>query len=155
MRIVSKQEMKNIEQLAREKFFMSERMIVENVGSQAARVIIQASNVDLSSGEIIFLIGRGNNGADGMATARHLKNLGHKVRAFILFNEAECKEELLFQIKAAKSFGVAVNFIESSVEFTSYVDQLNPLVIVDCIFGTGVHLPISNFVYEVIEYTNS
>ena len=155
MRIVSKQEMKDIEQLASEKYFMSERMIVENVGSHAARVIIQASNVDLSSGEIIFLIGRGNNGADGMATARHLKNLGHKVRAFILFNESECKEELLFQIKAAKSFGVAVNYIESSVEFTSYVDQLNPPVIVDCIFGTGVHLPISNFVYEVIEYTNS
>ena len=57
MRIVSKQEMKDIEQLASEKYFMSERMIVENVGSHAARVIMQASNVDLSSGEIIFLIG--------------------------------------------------------------------------------------------------
>lgn len=155
MRIVSKEEMQSIENLAKTEFFLNERLIIENVGSQAARTIYNLYLEHEFSREIIFLIGKGNNGADAISSARHLTNLGIKCRAFILFSESDLKEELRFQIKMASSFGVAINYIESAVELSSYIDQVSPDIVVDGIFGTGVQLPLSDFMYEIIDYINS
>ena len=155
MRIVSKNEMSELETQAINEYHLDERLIIENVAVEASKAIIEIARRENLGTEILFLIGRGNNGADGIATARHLTNLGHKCRAFVLFSESECKEELLSQIKIAKSFGVAVNFIESALDFSSYVEQTSPQILIDCIFGTGVHLPMSSFIYEIIDYVNS
>jgi NAD(P)H-hydrate epimerase len=154
MRIVSVNEMKQIESETKDKYCFDERLIVENTGVQASRVLSQILNEKSLDQEVLFLIGKGSNGADGFATARHLSNLGHKCRAFVFFNENECRDELVNQLKIAKSFGVAVNFIETATQLSSYIDQTGRSVVVDALFGTGVQLPLSNFLYEVIDFIN-
>jgi NAD(P)H-hydrate epimerase len=154
MRIVSIEEMRQIESITKEKYCFDEKLIVENVGIQAARVLCQILTEKSIQQEVLFLIGKGSNGADGVATARHLSNLGHKCRAFVFFNENECKSELIHQLKIAKSFGVAVNYIETATQLSSYIDQTGSSVVVDALFGTGVQLPLSNFLYEVIDFIN-
>lgn len=155
MRIVSTKEMAQIESSTKEEYFFDEKLIVENVGIQAARVISQISTEKEFTQEILFFIGKGSNGSDGVATARHLSNLGHKCRAFVFFNESDCSDSLLEQIKIAQSYGVLVNFIETANQVSSYMEQSGYCVIVDALFGTGVQLPLSNFLYEVIDYINS
>ena len=63
--------------------------------------------------EVVFLIGKGRNGADGVAIARHLANQGVRTRAFVLFNENELCDILKTQLKIANEFGVAINYIEN------------------------------------------
>ena len=154
MRIVSTSEMLEIEQISKEKFGFEERLIIENAGLLGAIKIEEILNNKETSGEIIFLIGKGNNGADGMAMARHLVNKGFRCRAFVLFPDSECKEELKFQLSMGKAFGVSINYIDTVFQLSSYVDEVGACAIVDCLFGTGVQLPLSNFMYDFIEYVN-
>ena len=68
--------------------------------------------------------------------------------------ESECKEELMLQIRMAQAFNVPVNFIDRAEQLSSYFEQVDAGTVVDCLFGTGVQLPLSNFIYEVIDYIN-
>lgn len=157
MRIVDISEMKEIENIAEKEYFFDERLVIENVGSKGAalieeKLIKKSSNVN----EIIFLIGRGNNGADGLAIARHLSAMGYAARAFILFGEESRTPELNTQLKMAKAFGVKTNTILETEQLSSYCSQIpGNLVFIDAIFGTGVRLPLSNFLYEVIDFVNT
>ena len=155
MRIVDTLEMHQLEQTAKNKFQYDERLIIENVGVKGSTILFEEVLANLNLPEVIFLIGAGNNGADGVAIARHLTTMGHRVRAFTLFPEEEMKEELLYQLSMARSFGVAVNHIEEVVQLQEYFGQFSGnLLIVDAIFGTGVQMPLPNFYYDVIKLVN-
>ncbi|MBG59546.1 MAG: hypothetical protein CMJ16_10525 [Peredibacter sp.] len=156
MRIVDISEMKDIELRAQKEFGFDERLIIENVGSKGASIIESKILSKFHSSELVFLIGRGNNGADGLSVARHLTSLGRKVRAFMLFGEDSTSEELKVQLQMAKSFGVKINMIEDIEQLSSYCSQVaGSIIFVDAIFGTGVRLPMSNFLYEVVDFVNS
>ena len=157
MRIVDIREMKEIEEQAQKEYGFDERLIIENVGSKGASIIAdKILNNFKNRAQLIFLIGRGNNGADGLAIARHLSSLGFSVRAFLLFGEESRAQELNIQLQMAKAFGVKTNVIEETDQLASFCSQVpGNLVFVDAIFGTGVRLPLSNFLYEVIDYVNT
>jgi hydroxyethylthiazole kinase-like uncharacterized protein yjeF len=155
MRIVSIKEMKEVEDLCDKEFHFNESLLTENVGIQAAAEIDKDLKCRSIEGEILFLIGKGSNGADGLAAARHLATKGYRCRAFLLFAESECSSELITQHKMASSFNVFTNFIETSNQLISYIEQAGKTIIVDAIFGTGVQLPLSNSIYEIIDYINS
>ena len=154
MRIVSTQEMCQIEEIASKEFHFDEKLIIENAGVQGAKAIVGLLQDKDLSGELVFLIGKGDNGSDGFAVARHLSNLGYKCRGFVVFAESECKPELLNQLKMAKAYGVSVNFIDRMEQLSSYMDHTGQSIVIDAIFGTGVQLPLSNFMYEIIDYIN-
>jgi NAD(P)H-hydrate epimerase len=154
MRIVSTKEMDIIEKQTFDEFCMKEDLIIENVGIRVANRVIEnyLKHEDIST---IFLIGKGNNGADGLAAARHLSNKGYDCRAFMVFSESEYGEKLDRQIKMAHAFGVKLNFLEDFESFSSFFYQIDSqFLVVDAIFGTGVRLPLPNFIYDVINFVN-
>ena len=69
MRIVTQAEMKELEQEAQKKYFFPEKLIIENVALLAAKAIVQKLGEEISMAELIFLIGKGNNGGTGIAIA--------------------------------------------------------------------------------------
>lgn len=155
MRIVDTQEMKDIKSCALDKYDFSQNLIAENVGAYTSRLLLEKELVS-SDAEFIFLIGKGNNGADGLSVARHMSTNGIKTRAIILFSDSELSENVLTQLNLAKKFGVITHSIESISPLVSYCHELSDkLVFIDAIFGAGVQLPLSNFLYEVIDFVNS
>lgn len=155
MRIVDTQEMKDIKAKALSKYGFSQNLIAENVGAFTSKLLVDKELINTES-EFIFLIGKGNNGADGLSIARHMCSLGLRTRALILFNENELSDLVQEQLKLAKNFGVITHTIESIEPFVSYCQELSDnLVFIDAIFGASVQLPLSNYLYEVIDYVNS
>jgi hydroxyethylthiazole kinase-like uncharacterized protein yjeF len=155
MRIVTQREMKRIEEESARKYSFSEHLIVENVGLTAALVVEERLALFETDVDLIVLVGKGNNGADGLALARHLVKSERSVRAFTFFEPAQCSQELQDQLKIAKAFGVKVTPIRDMNELESYFAQNTmPKVIIDAIFGTGIRLPLSNFIYDVIHFIN-
>lgn len=155
MRIVTQSEMKELEALAQQKFHFSEKLIIENVALLSAKAIVKKLGPEIGMGELIFLIGKGNNGGTGLGIARHLAGMGHEPRAFILFDEKDLSQEVKEQLKIAKAYGVKVAFIDEMAKLEAYFQQnALPKIIVDAIFGTGVRLPLSNFLYDVIHFIN-
>jgi len=155
MRIVNQKEMKEIELVAQKQFHFSEKLIIENVASAAAKTICEKLGDDIHHAEIIFLIGKGNNGGTGLGIARHLSSLGIEARAFLLFDPKESSQEVKDQLVVAEKFGVRTSYINEVDALEAYFMQnSSPKIIVDAIFGTGVRLPLSQFLYEVIHFIN-
>ena len=155
MRIVTQSEMKEIEKLAQAKFHFPEKLIIENVALLSARAIVNKLGEEISVGELIFLIGRGNNGGTGLAIARHMASMGFESRAFLLFDEKDQSVEVKEQLKIAQNYGVRTTHLDDLAPLEAYFQQnSSPKIIIDAIFGTGVRLPLSNFLYDVIHFIN-
>ncbi len=155
MRIVTQAEMKEVELAAQKQFSFSEKLIIENIALIGARTVVEKLEDALVEAELLFLIGKGNNGGVGLAIARHLASMGVESHAFVLFEEGQLSQECKEQLTTAKAFGVRVSFIDDLASLEAYFQQSGtPKIIVDAIFGTGVRLPLSNFLYDVINFIN-
>jgi ADP-dependent NAD(P)H-hydrate dehydratase / NAD(P)H-hydrate epimerase len=155
MRVVSSQEMKEIEKETIESIGLDESLIIENVGLSGAKHIETLLDTYEYPREVVLLVGPGNNGADGLAIGRHLSNRGHSVRAFMLFSAGECGEELKKQARLAQNFGVKINETNSVNQILEFFSQLNesPFVI-DAILGMGLRLPLSNKLFDLVKMVN-
>ena len=155
MRIVTQREMKELEIEAQKRFHFPEKLIIENIALRAAKAITDKLGEDIHAGELIFLIGKGNNGGTGLAIARHMASTGHESRAFLLFDKTEASQEVKEQLVIAESYGVRTAYIDEVTKLEAYFQQTSaPKIIIDAIFGTGVRLPLSQFIYDVIQLIN-
>lgn len=155
MRVVNLSEMKDIEEEAISDYGFSESLIIENVGIRGADFLEHEFLKDDSYGEVVFMIGHGNNGADALAISRNLCNRGFRTRAFLLFPDEEVSLEYQSQLKMAKSFGVRLTEIKDVESVSSYFSQTqSKYLIVDGILGTGFVSPLSNYLFDVVNLIN-
>lgn len=160
MRIVSTEEMDRIEKMAEVEFGLSSELIDENVGIRAADFLYatyfnSTAPVSNPTGEIVVLVGKGNNGADGLSIARHLVNYNLHVRAFLIFNESECSAHLKKSLQLAKNFGVKISELKSIDQLQSYFRETQEsFFVIDAIFGTGVRHPLPEIFSEVVTVAN-
>lgn len=155
MRVVDYSEMKEIERIAISEFGFTEEMIIENVGIHGAYFIEENLLKENDFGELVVLVGQGNNGADGLSIARHLRNRGYSVRAFLLFPDEECKPELRKQIKLARAFGVKTTELKNFDQLEAYFAETHSEhFIIDAIFGVGFRTPLSNYMFDIINAAN-
>jgi ADP-dependent NAD(P)H-hydrate dehydratase / NAD(P)H-hydrate epimerase len=156
LKVVSPKEMMEIEKNSYEKYHLNESLIIENVGFQGANFINENLLKDDKFSEIVVLVGKGNNGSDGLSIARQLKNMDRTVRAFILFpNEIVKGSELEKQLFLARQFGVKITDVKNTEQITTYFTQTQEsFLVIDAILGTGTRLPVSQFLFEIINCTN-
>lgn len=155
MRVVNSQEVKQIEHQTMVEMGFDETLIIENVGMNGANFIEDTFLKDYSFGEIVILVGKGNNGADGLAIGRHLVNKGHSVRAFLLFSQEEFGDELNRQLKFARHYGVKINEVRDTDQLESYFTQTSEeFFVIDAILGLGFRLPLSNYLFDVVNLVN-
>jgi NAD(P)H-hydrate epimerase len=101
---------------------------------------------------LLILAGPGNNGGDGLAAARHLKNGGHEVQVLLFGSEERLSPDASLNLEMARSFGVDVTTVDA--------DDLVPLdaalgsdsidVVVDALLGTGVDRPLGGRLAAVV-----
>ncbi len=155
MRVVGSAEMREIENRCFKEFNFCSSLIIENIGVQGSSFIEKTLIENNHADEIVFLIGKGNNGADGLAIARHVANQGHSVRAFILFPKVEHTKEFSTQKKLASCFGVKFTEVSQADQLESYFLQIgSQSIVVDAILGIGFRSPLSHFLFEIINTAN-
>ncbi len=104
---------------------------------------------------VIVLAGPGNNGGDGVAVARIIKNKATDeekidIKVFQLFPEDKLSEDCKTQLRIAKNFGVEV--IE---DYPSKSDISHADLIVDAIFGTGLKRELEGSIADLVNTLNS
>src|SRR5690606_34256264 len=104
MRIVTQKEMKELEVEAQKRFHFPEKLIIENIALRAAKAVTDKLGEDIHAGDLIFLIGKGNNGGTGLAIARHMASMGHESWAFLLFDKNDSSQEVKEQLVIAESY---------------------------------------------------
>lgn len=130
MRFTTATRMTKIDTRTVEDFGITESALMENAGQLAARHIRRF--LESGSARVVVFAGKGHNGADGLVTARWLKNWDYDVRVGRLFEPEDLSGLPEKQYK----------YIEAQTGIQDFFyddDDLPPAdLYVDALFGTGL-----------------
>lgn len=124
---------------------LDELILMENAGFNLAKLIQKEAkkirkNFKLKKVKILFLLGGGNNAADGLVALRNLKN----AKAYKLgFKENEIFKK---QEQILKNFGF--KFMQKEPKFKKFH------IIVDCILGTGINRGVDEETKQILKKAN-
>ncbi|MBP1909659.1 NAD(P)H-hydrate dehydratase [Methanolobus bombayensis] len=111
--------------------------LMENAGASIAREIISK----ISSGKVLFVAGRGNNGGDAFVAARHLAmNKNYDVKLIILGHSSRIRTEESKQNFSLLQYSglTEIKEITDSKELEKYPGWMNNDIIVDGVLGSGI-----------------
>ena len=138
IKVASVEEMRAIEAAA-DRSVISYAQMMRNAGKVASAYLKTQVEID-SSSVIVFLIGKGNNGGDGLVMANDLaSNTAANVRLYLLEMRNEEDENYV----TTRNTDVAVAFAADDSEGRILADWLREAaVVVDALFGIGLRLPL-------------
>lgn len=150
MRIGTAKISKEIDKACIEKLKIPGIVLMENA---AIKVI---NNIKMSEvNSFVIVCGKGNNGGDGFAIARHLYVQDKKVQVFFIGNpeglSGDCKTNYII----ASNLGIEIyklNNIEDLDYFRSCISASE--MVIDCIFGTGLTRKVEGIYEQVIGIIN-
>jgi ADP-dependent NAD(P)H-hydrate dehydratase / NAD(P)H-hydrate epimerase len=102
-------------------------VLMERAGAGLARAVLEALDGH-STGPIVVVCGKGNNGGDGLVAARLLRDAGHLVRVLMLGDPAELQGDALANLRRLPG---------PDPEAFSVAALGGAAAIVDAILGTG------------------
>ncbi len=152
MKLFTTEDITAIERVTIEKEGVSAHTLVERAGQEAARAIARRWG---PSQRIIVFAGPGNNGADALATAVYLVNIGFRPTVFLLniggnrISE-ECRR---WRDEFRTRFGSDA-LIEVVGQHFSAPEILPTDVVVDGLFGTGLREPLVGGFMALARYIN-
>ena len=134
--LYSAESAKKLDHYLIEKHSLSESALIDS----AAKEVFDAVRDKLLSKRVLFLIGPGNNGADGLEMARLLSRENQNVSLFFLSEKGSAEN-----IKRREKY----SYINRAFEISGYD------VIVDALFGFSFRGEADDYLLEIINEVNS
>jgi ADP-dependent NAD(P)H-hydrate dehydratase / NAD(P)H-hydrate epimerase len=113
-------------------------------------------NIDLNKfNNFIIVCGKGNNGGDGFAVARHLFLLGKKIDVFLVGSEEGMSEDCRVNYRILRNMGIKVDRINNVEDISELRDNIiKSDLTVDAVFGTGLTRNVEGIYDTVITVIN-
>lgn len=158
MRVVNAEQMRQIEEKAIHHYGIPSLLLMENAAwavVEEIRLYLSKEKADLSGRKAVILVGKGNNGGDGLAVARHLVFLGMDVTVLLFAGLKELKGDAalnlrLFQGTTGKCFVIEGEEQRRVTRFA--LAQAD--VVVDALYGTGMRGALPSLVEEYVDEVN-
>lgn len=153
--LYSTKQIREVDEYAIKKIGIPGLVLMENVSREIFEKVNERIE-HLLSPTIGFVCGKGNNGGDGFATARHFSNAGYKVAIVFLGNEKEMSEDCRFNFSVLKKLSVTNN----KIEFKKYISHSSLIVlkgcdiIFDALLGSGTQGSLREPYPSIINYLN-
>jgi len=96
--------------------------------------------------------GKGNNGGDGLAIARHLSQKKYIVEAYIAGDPQAGSDDFKINLKRLKKTPATIHFLENDNSFPQLSG--NDLII-DALFGTGLNKKLTGLLAELVNHINA
>ena len=166
MKVVTAEEMRQIDQDTIEGIGIPGIVLMETAGSAIVRAIEQYYPTCQRIG---IFAGKGNNGGDGIVIARQLAHIGRDVRLFLVSppdsftGEAQTNLQIAkrltasFGLQAAPKGGLRIEEIvtEADLESDTSLNSIKSCeLLIDAIFGTGVRGTVRDPIATVINAIN-
>ena len=148
MKILTSEQMRNIDRRATESFGVPSIVLMENAALAVIDAIL-AHFPDIDRAAIFC--GTGKNGGDGFAIARHLENRGVVPVIFIVGDRAKVGGDALTNLVTCQRLAIPIYDIahESHLD-DAFAHASDADVVIDAIFGTGLDRAPEGVQAEVI-----
>jgi ADP-dependent NAD(P)H-hydrate dehydratase / NAD(P)H-hydrate epimerase len=146
-------EMRRCDQAATAQYGIPSLLLMENAARGAVDLAVKLYG-PVRNRHIVLLCGKGNNGGDGFAMARHLLNRGAVVRVLTLAADADSKGDaglnlgILRQMERYDS-RLSIAQIEDASLLSAAFNE-HPAWIVDAMLGTGLDSPLRGLVEDCV-----
>jgi len=154
MKVVTSQEMRQIDQRSIHDLGIPGVVLMENAGRAVAKVIEEIF-VSPKNKSIVILCGPGNNGGDGLVVARYLHGRQARIRLFLVGKKDNIRGEAETNLRIALNLGLVVKEIISPDDLNSLANELkNSDLVVDALLGTGASGPLRGMIKETVSLIN-
>lgn len=127
-------------------------VLMENAGRGAFQ-LIQERFPELT--RVVVFAGKGNNGGDGLAIARHLRNAGLAVTVLLLASTDELQGDARTNLEAWLRIGGELKEIKSESELAGQrAVVIHADLLVDALLGTGLKAEVQGIYRAAIELIN-
>lgn len=151
MKSISADEMKAIDRFAIGGLEIPGILLMENAALKLLKNIDIVKNTSYA-----IVCGTGNNGADGLALARHLLNLDHNVIIYIIGDINRENKEFMTYYNILINLGQKFETIKTIEDLNNFEDRIAKVdLIVDAIFGTGLTAQVRGIHEYVIDMMNN
>ena len=130
---LSCERIREADRLAVERFAMPSLLLMENAARNAANVLSSFGAL----GTTLVCCGRGANGGDGFAIARHLQRMGGDVEILLVADERAIEGDAKVNLDIAKAAGIPIVDARSPAELSRFESLVHSDWIVDALLGTG------------------
>jgi len=104
---------------------------------------------------VVIVCGKGNNGGDGFAVARHLVNRGGKVSLFLLGDPDLLQGDAATNLRICQGMKIPFRSVRASRDLRSLTAGIRKSdLVVDALFGTGIVPPVRGIIAEAVARIN-
>ncbi len=145
MKIATAEQMREMDRVAIKERGIPSTELMERAAQALTRAVLKQAAKVREEGDrpwrVVCFCGAGNNGGDGVAAARMLREAGCEVRAVLVGKRdkmtADCRE---MERRLGESSGILEDFEPDSAEFAAWCLEAD--VMVDALFGIGLNTEI-------------
>ncbi len=149
MKILTINQMRQVEEECA-KISLPSRMLMENAGKAVAEEVRQILGT-IDNKRILTLIGPGNNGGDGLVTARYLHDWGAKVSIY-LCSPRPMDDPNLKLVQQRKITSVDATQDENMDKLDELLSSAN--TVIDALLGTGKTRPLQSVFRQVLDWAS-
>jgi hydroxyethylthiazole kinase-like uncharacterized protein yjeF len=152
MKIVTAQQMKNIDRRAIKEFGIPGPVLMENAAS-ALLAEMERFFDGLGGLRVGIICGKGNNGGDGLALARRLRIRGNAVRAALLAPFTALAGEAKLNLSILRKTDVEVMQNASAAKLADVISWSD--ILVDALLGVGLSSPLNGAYSQAVDMINA
>lgn len=154
--VFTAEQMRRCDNIAIEEYKIPGAILMENA-SRGSVDVLEKIFGSVRDKLILFICGKGNNGGDGFAMARHCANRGARVQCITSAPDDQMKGDARLNLSMLRNMSEANAItitLADSIKVIRKALQLKPDIIVDAIFGTGLTSRFSDFNAQIVDLIN-
>jgi NAD(P)H-hydrate epimerase len=154
-RVFSRSSAREIDRRAIEHYRLPGIVLMENASRGLAGHAMKMLNWpnQTQDGNVLILAGPGNNGGDGFAAARHLRNAGLNVTIVLITPPARINGDAGTMLEVCRAMRLTI--IEAFENPTSLSALPSHDLVIDALLGTGVTQPVRDPIAAAIHWLNT
>lgn len=149
---VKADEMSRLDQAAIRDYGIPALLLMENAGRAVADVI---SRLYSSPAKALIFVGKGNNGGDGLVIARHLANRSFQAQLVLLEDPAKFKPDPSVNFAIIRQMKLSAIPCWEGLDEEKLAEHCRAAdLLVDAIFGVGIHSPLTGVFEQAVRVIN-